>query len=548
MFTLGKAFGGAKDTSDPSAVPTDPFGRIRHEFRTLGSTLDRFDASVKSALRKIPGSRMPPPRAEARAAEAARAPKPGLFDRLRSGAKGKARATSEPEKDSRRAQKKEKTPPPPRATKKETEKTPKTVPATAPAEPAAISPEPADAPRRTKRPTKAVVEPTKRLSANTKKRADDSEVRDYISRSYAPRDADEKKELAPAKKEPASVTMPPKPPQKVTFADLDDADKSLVARARAAMAAMAHVEPTRANLVAGAAAILAAHVLAKAWRARGGPRRDELSAEEKFDDDIDSAFGTPTRAGAVDRRTASSKGKAPAPMPATGTASAKRLVFRDEETKTAAALRPADVNRAGTLPARASSSKQNRFGVGADALAAAVRAKTTVIKATRRLKRSGELRVDVLEATFLDAPEKFDGDASAETFTFRVAVDADKSGFVRGSTPARAFDNKRRRDVVTFNSRLAFSLPASSDGHAGKRVEARLCDGAGRTVAKTAVLLRAALRAAPVTKSFPLHDRAGAVVGQARLAIEWDYAEEEQDAKENENVSAASKLLAAVKE
>jgi hypothetical protein len=249
MFTLGKAFGGAKDTSDPSAVPTDPFGRVRHEFRTLGSTLDRFDASVKSALRKIPGSRMPLPRAEARAAEAARAPKPGLFDRLRSGAKGKARATSEPEKDSRRAQKKEK-----QKTKKATEKkTPKTVPASAPATPKAVSPEPAEAPRRTKRPTEAVSQPPKRLSAKTKKRADDSEVRDYISRSYKPRDADEKnkEEHAPAKKESASVTMPPKPPQKVTFADLDDADKSLVARARAAMAAMAHVEPTRANLAGG---------------------------------------------------------------------------------------------------------------------------------------------------------------------------------------------------------------------------------------------------------------------------------------------------------
>jgi hypothetical protein len=331
----------------------------------------------------------------------------------------------------------------------------------------------------------------------------------------------------------------------VTFADLDDADKSLVARARAAMAAMAHVEPTRANLAAGAAAILAAHVLAKAWRARAGTRRDE----EKVDDDIDSAFGTPTRAGAVDRPTASAKGKAPASMPAAGTASAKRLVFGDETKRktagTAAALRPADVNRAaGTLPSRASSSKQNRFGVGADALAAAVRAKTTVIKATRRLKRSGELRVDVLEATFLDAPED-----SGDAFTFRVAVDADAHS-VRGATPARAFDNKHRRDVVTFNSRLAFSLPASSDGHAGKRVEARLCDGAGRTVAKTAVLLRAALRAAPVTKSFPLHDRAGLVVGTARLAIEWDYEKESPDAKENDRdaVSAAAKFLAAVKE
>ena len=113
----------------------------------------------------------------------------------------------------------------------------------------------------------------------------------------------------------------------------------------------------------------------------------------------------------------------------------------------------------------------------------------------------------------------------------------------------RAYDNKRRRDVVTFNKRLAFSLPASSDGHAGKKIEARLCDGDGRTIAKTALILRAALRAAPVTKSFPLHDRAGAVVGNARLAVEWDYDDEaREDAKENEAVSAAARLLAAVKE
>ena len=118
-----------------------------------------------------------------------------------------------------------------------------------------------------------------------------------------------------------------------------------------------------------------------------------------------------------------------------------------------------------------------------------------------------------------------------------------------GSTTARAYDNKRRRDVVTFNKRLAFSLPASSDGHAGKKIEARLCDGDGRTIAKTALILRAALRAAPVTKSFPLHDRAGAVVGNARLAVEWDYDDEaREDAKENEAVSAAARLLAAVKE
>ena len=249
---------------------------------------------------------------------------------------------------------------------------------------------------------------------------------------------------------------------------------------------------------------------------------------------------------------------APAPAPATRTASAKRLVFGDEK---ATALQPAELNirdRA-RVPKRASSSKQNRFGVGADALAAAALAKTAVIKATRRLKRSGELRVDVLEVTFtpaFDARFANDDDTAVgvsvpETFAFRVAVDAGANASIRGSTNARAFDNKRRRDAVTFNKRLAFSLPASSDGHAGKKIEARVCDGEGRTIAKTAMLLRAALRAAPVTKSFPLHDRAGAIVGNARLAVEWDYDDEvreDANAKENEAVSAAARLLAAVKE
>ena len=102
---MGRAPGGAKGTSDPSTLPTDPPGRIRHEFRTLGSSLDRFDARVKSALRKIPGSRVPPSRADARASRAASAPKPSLFDRLRNGAKGNASATREPETASRGSRK-----------------------------------------------------------------------------------------------------------------------------------------------------------------------------------------------------------------------------------------------------------------------------------------------------------------------------------------------------------------------------------------------------------------------------------------------------------
>lgn len=559
---MGRAPGGAKGTSDPSALPTDPLGRIRHEFRTLGSSLDRFDARVKSALRKIPGSRMPPPGADARASRAASAPKPSLFDRLRNGAKGNASATREPETASRGSRKENTT-----TKKARAAAISKNVPK---AEHAPADPPGAGRPKPAERPPKKAVSEAKATRADAKTRAEDSEVRDYISRSYAPKDDDGSGEkgapddtssptmspASPASSRPAkSALMPPRSPQKVTVADLDDADRDLIARARAAMA---HVEPTPFNLAAGAAALLAAHLLAKAWRARrAGP-----AAEDKVELDIDSAFGTPIRASApTSRRTdAAAKGKAPAPAPATRTASAKRLVFGDEK---ATALQPEELNSRdrARVPKRASSSKQNRFGVGADALAAAALAKTAVIKATRRLKRSGELRVDVLEVTFtraFDARVANDDDTGyagsiPETFAFRVAVDAGANASIRGSTAARAFDNKRRRDVVTFNKRLAFSLPASSDGHAGKKIEARLCDGEGRTIAKTAMLLRAALRAAPVTKSFPLHDRAGAICGNARLAVEWDYddeAREDANAKENEKpaVSAAARLLAAVKE
>ena len=57
--------------------------------------------------------------------------------------------------------------------------------------------------------------------------------------------------------------------------------------------------------------------------------------------------------------------------------------------------------------------------------------------------------------------------------------------------------------------------------------------------------LRAALRAAPVTKAFPLHDRAGDVVGHARLAIEWDYEKARSDATTAETTNEREPALAA---
>ena len=253
--------------------------------------------------------------------------------------------------------------------------------------------------------------------------------------------------------------MPPRPPQKVTVADLDDADRDLIARARAAMA---HVEPTRFNLAAGAAALLAAHVLAKAWRARrAGP-----AVEDKVELDIDSAFGTPTRASApTSRRTNAAAGRKSAGSRAgdeDGVREASRLRRRESDDASADGAQQPRWFRACSQTRvlfQAEPIRRRRGRAGAAALA-----KTAVIKATRRLKRSGELRVDVLEVTFthaFDARFANDDDTTAgsvpETFAFRVAVDAGANASIRGSTTARAYDNKRRRDVVTFNKRLAFS-------------------------------------------------------------------------------------------
>ena len=266
---MGRAPGGAKGTSVPSALPTDPLGRIRHEFRSLGSSLDRFDARVKSALRKIPGSRMPPPRADARASRAASAPKPSLFDRLRNGAKGNASATREPETASRGSRKENTT-----TKKARAAAISKNAPKAEQAERAPADPPGAGRPKPAERPPKKAVSEAKATRADAKTRAEDSEVRDYISRSYAPNDDDGSGEkgapddtssptmslASPASSRPAkSALMPPRSPQKVTVADLDDADRDLIARARAAMA---RVEPTPFNLAAGAAALLAAHLLA----------------------------------------------------------------------------------------------------------------------------------------------------------------------------------------------------------------------------------------------------------------------------------------------
>ena len=88
----------------------------------------------------------------------------------------------------------------------------------------------------------------------------------------------------------------------------------------------------------------------------------------------------------------------------------------------------------------------SRLGSGSDALAAAVRAKTTVIKATRRLKRAGELRVNVLDASF-------ESTGREGRHSVRVEVDA-AGGVAKGATPRRRRIVGGRRRRSTLDSSL----------------------------------------------------------------------------------------------
>ena len=115
---------------------------------------------------------------------------------------------------------------------------------------------------------------------------------------------------------------------------------------------------------------------------------------------------------------------------------------------------------------------------------------------------------------------------------FRVDVDVPAGHPARGACTAPERLN-RRKDFVGFNSRMAFALPADGSGHEGREIKVRLCDASGRCVAKAGLGLRATLRAAPVTKAFPIFDRGGEKVGTARLAFEWAYEKKAAGKKKN---------------
>lgn len=445
----------------PPSNPLEAFARgVESKASAVGASLRQFDRNVKDALRKIPGSRMPLP--------------------------------------------------------------------------AGAAPPPVPAKREKKTKTVKVVKKTIRKEDLPKpsKGADETRVKEYIRASYAhspPRPAAATPGAPPAPAAP--VRMPPKPPQPVTESDLDAADRGLVALARGALGALRDSVRDR-DVDPRVAAAAAAGCLALVVAVAGSLRRDGGGDGDgaRRDNDIDSAYGggspevTPRR---------DEKAKADGPLPRMGPIPE----HRGDASMASASIRrlfSSDKDKENVAPVVASGSGSNsrgdfagasgsRLGTGADALAAAVRAKTTVIKATRRLKRAGELRVNVLDASFESTGRK--GQHSV-----RVEVDA-AGGVAKGATPAAAVD--RRGETVSFNSRLKFAVKADKTGHEGRQIRVRLCDESGKTIAKAGLLLRAVLRAAPVTKSFPLYGRDGETAGSARVAFEWarDEREESSDAE-----------------
>ena len=476
MLTLGRV----ALTETPRAPPSNPleaFARgVEAKASAVGASLRRFDRNVKDALRKIPGSRMPLP--------------------------------------------------------------------------AGAAPPPVSAEREKKTKTVKVVKKTIRKEdlPEPRKGADETRVKEYIRASYAqspPRPA--ATPAGPA----ATARMPPKPPQPVTEADLDEDDRGLVALARGALGALRDgvrdrdVDPrVAAALAAGCAAIV---VAAAASLRRDG---DDDGDRARRDNDIDSAYcGSPQltprgdeKAKSDDPAPRAGPGPGPIPIPIPEDASSaeapprapppRRLFSSEDDAENVA---PGGLASGSNSRAHSAGASGSRLGSGSDALAAAVRAKTTVIKATRRLKRAGELRVNVLDASF-------ESTGREGRHSVRVEVDA-AGGVAKGATPAAATD--RRGETTSFNSRLKFAVKADTNGHEGRQIRVRLCEESGKTVAKAGLLLRAVLRAAPVTKSFPLYGRDGETVGSARVAFEWARDDREDASDNREDASdAASDVLA----
>ena len=567
VFTLGRAAGPA--VMSARAPPSTPLEAVKRGVDDFGAALQRFDRRVKEALRKIPGSKMP---------GAARGPAP---------AEG------------------------PAAWKK------KKPPAGAPNAKAARPGAP---------------------PAEKKKPADDSRVKAYIRHSYAnkpahtgnPPDSSSAATGGPApmptnvnsaapsgpsgpggsagvrgspqRRPPGpTVKMAAKKAQRVTLADLSEADASVVARARAALAGVDWAD-ARTRTVAGVGACLALFASLRAVsaaRRRGRDGGEGNGRDSNLDTaDIDSAYASPQltpRAGPAPggkKARRADEDENPASAAPSAASSARRLFFGlaeasratgSDEGKDSSAARekpPSVPEEAASVPTKSSSTRsrlggafgggfpvgkrasiRHRLGFGSDAFARAVHAKTAVIKATRRLKRAGDLRVSVIDVELIDGfaaeverardarlaeaeAAAAAGAARGETdargsrlassnarrtknstrfaMKFRVDVDVPAGHPARSACTAPERLN-RRKDLVGFNSRMAFALPADGSGHEGREIKVRLCDASGRCVAKAGLGLRATLRAAPVTKAFPIFDRGGEKVGTARLAFEWAY-------------------------
>ena len=573
VFTLGRAAGPA--VMSARAPPSNPLEAVKRGVDDFGAALQRFDRRVKEALRKIPGSKMP---------GAARGPAP---------AEGPA------------AWKKKKKPP-----------------AGAPNAKAARPGAP---------------------PAEKKKPADDSRVKAYIRHSYAnkpahtvnppnassagnaggpaptPTNVNSANSPAapsapggsagvrgsPQRRPPGpTVKMAAKKAQRVTLADLSEADASVVARARAALAGVDWAD-ARTRTVAGVGACLALFASLRAVSAVRRRGRDGGEGNDGRDSnldtaDIDSAYASPqltprgkeAPGGKKAKRGVLEDANAASAAPSAAS-SARRLFFGlaeashatgSDEGKDGSAARekpPSVPEEAASVPTKSSSTRsrlggafggggfpvgkrasiRHRLGFGSDAFARAVHAKTAVIKATKRLKRAGDLRVSVIDVELIDgfaaeverardarleeaAAAAAAAAARGETdergsrlassnarstknstrfaMKFRVDVDVPAGHPARGACTAPERLN-RRKDFVGFNSRMAFALPADGSGHEGREIKVRLCDASGRCVAKAGLGLRATLRAAPVTKAFPIFDRGGEKVGSARLAFEWAY-------------------------
>ena len=284
---------------------------------------------------------------------------------------------------------------------------------------------------------------------------------------------------------------------------------------------------TSTKVAAGAFALTALHVVVSKFRKRrersgahdtegGDVSKDEaaktvskvVTSRRADSKDLDSAYSTPSK-----EALAAAKLEGEKAVREGGSRPGKpRSSETWDDFVSAAKQQAADVRLRSESMKRVTSIGTS----GADKLASVVLAKTTMSRAQRRLRASGTLVVRVISVRF-EAGTELSGNCINHGYVVRLQCE-DGSQLATGDSSVKKYDPVAK--AVQFHQRMSFALP-ETDKEGELRVQ--LFDAYRQRLCKAGLWVNAILRAAPVTKEFPLFGPDLSPVAHIQLSFDWIY-------------------------